>query len=90
MGRKEEKYEPALQNKKIPVLTLDHKWHQLFSTADTTDVILKLEERLNDLLKRQGSFSIPTSTISFTTIGISSSKEASSILNKGASTVSFL
>ena len=63
MGRKEEKYEPALQNKKIPVLTLDHKWHQLFSTADTTDVILKLEERLNDLLKRQGKLNTESKEI---------------------------
>ncbi len=63
MGRKEEKYEPALQNKKIPVLTLDHKWHQLFSAADTTTAILKLEEQLNDLLKRQGKLNTESKEI---------------------------
>ena len=54
MGRKEEVYVPALTDKKIPILTLDNKWHRLFNTADTTLAILKLEDRLNELLKRQG------------------------------------
>ncbi len=54
MGRKEEVYEPALKGKKIPILTLDHKWHLLFSSADTTTAILKLEEQVNALLMKQG------------------------------------
>lgn len=54
MERKEEVYIPALQNRKIPILTLDHKWHRLFHTADATVAILKLQDNLNDLLKRQG------------------------------------
>lgn len=63
MGKREEKYKSALQNKKIPVLTLDHKWHRLFNTADTTTAILKLEEQLNELLKRQGKLNTESKEI---------------------------
>lgn len=63
MGRKEEVYEPALLGKKIPVLTLDHKWHMLFNNADTTEAVLTLEERLNDLLKRQGKLNTESKEI---------------------------
>lgn len=30
MSRTDEIFEPALAGKKIPILTLDHKWHKLF------------------------------------------------------------
>ncbi|MED9903248.1 MAG: hypothetical protein UFG06_03600 [Lachnospiraceae bacterium] len=63
MGRKEEIYEPALENKKIPVLTLDHKWHMLFDKADTNAVILKLADQLNVLLKRQGKLNTESKEI---------------------------
>lgn len=54
MGRKYEEYAQALRGKNIPVLTLDHKWHLLFSAADVTPTIQQMEEELNSLLKRQG------------------------------------
>lgn len=54
MGRKEDVYEQALKGKNIPILTLDHKWHMLFSAADVTPAISRMEEELNALLKRQG------------------------------------
>lgn len=63
MGRKEGVFEQALKNKNIPILTLDHKWHLLFNTAGTTTAILKLEERLNVLLKRQGKLNTETQDI---------------------------
>lgn len=63
MERKEEVFAPALRNRKIPVLTLDHKWHKLFNTADTTVAILRLQEVLNDLLKRQGKCNTETKDI---------------------------
>ena len=31
MSRKDEIYSPALKEKKIPILTLDNKWHRLFT-----------------------------------------------------------
>ena len=55
MSRTEEIYVPALEGKRIPVLTLDNKWHQLFhKTGRTTPQIEALSEQLNDLLKQQG------------------------------------
>ncbi|MCR4908283.1 MAG: hypothetical protein K5985_05575 [Lachnospiraceae bacterium] len=52
----DDKFEQALKGVKIPVLTLDNKWHRLFTKTDTeeTGEMLALEEELNDLLKRQG------------------------------------
>ena len=54
MSRKDEVFIPALQNKNIPLLTLDNTWHRLFTQTDPSDEILALEEELNDLLKKQG------------------------------------
>ena len=53
-SRKDEVYKPALNGKKIPTLTLDNKWHKLFTQTKSTPEIKAYEEQLNDLLKRQG------------------------------------
>ncbi|RDU23008.1 hypothetical protein [Anaerosacchariphilus polymeriproducens] len=49
-----QEFEIALQDKKIPVLTLDHKWHCLFQLNGKPQSIQELEENLNVLLRRQG------------------------------------
>ncbi|MDD6811663.1 MAG: hypothetical protein PUD93_07360 [Lachnospiraceae bacterium] len=54
MTKEDEVFRKALADKKIPLLTLDHKWHQLFTQADTTPQIRMLESKLNELVKRQG------------------------------------
>lgn len=54
MSRKDEIYSPALKEKEIPILTLDNKWHRLFTQTNPNKTILRLEEELNDLLKKQG------------------------------------
>ncbi len=54
MARKDVVFKAALSGKRIPVLTLDSKWHQLFTQAKPDRRIRRLEEKLNDLLKRQG------------------------------------
>lgn len=54
MSRTDDIYKPALEGKKIPILTLDNKWHQLFTQARTDKRIKRLEDELNELLKRQG------------------------------------
>ena len=54
MSRKDEIYSPALKEKKIPILTLDNKWHRLFTQTNPNKTLLRLEEELNDLLKKQG------------------------------------
>ena len=54
MSRKEDVFIPALADKKIPILTLDNKWHQLFTQTEPNKGIRRLEEELNRLLKMQG------------------------------------
>lgn len=54
MSNKEEQFHSAIKNVKIPILTLDHKWHQLFTQVNPTPEIKAGEEKLNILLKRQG------------------------------------
>lgn len=57
MSEKEDIYKEALMGKKIPILTLDHKWHRLFTQTEYDKHIRQLEEKLNELLKKQGKFS---------------------------------
>ena len=54
MSKIDEVFEPALIGKKIPILTLDNKWHQLFTQSEYTSEIKQMENELNDLIKRQG------------------------------------
>lgn len=54
MERTDEIFQSALADKKIPILTLDHKWHQLFTQQEFTPEIRDMECELNGLLKRQG------------------------------------
>ena len=54
MTRDEELFRTALEGKKIPILTLDHKWHKLFTQTGDNEEIQELETVVNDLLKRQG------------------------------------
>lgn len=53
MSRADEIYKPALVGKKIPILTLDNKWHKLFTKSEFTPELMGLEKNLNELLKRQ-------------------------------------
>ena len=54
MSNKDEFYSAVLKEKKIPILTLDNKWHRLFTQTNPDSSILHLEEELNELLKKQG------------------------------------
>ena len=51
MSRTEEIFMPALAGAKLPILTLDNKWHKLFDQLGTDKRVKKLEDKLNDLLK---------------------------------------
>lgn len=53
MSRTDEIFEPALAGKKIPILTLDNKWHKLFTQNEYTSEISRMESEMNQLLKRQ-------------------------------------
>ncbi len=55
MSRADAVYKPALAGKKLPPLTLDNKWHKLFTQTKKPDKrLIALEEELNGLLKEQG------------------------------------
>ncbi len=44
----------ALSAKKVPVATLDTKWHKLFTKVVKTPEVEEYEGKLNELLKKQG------------------------------------
>jgi hypothetical protein len=50
----EKTFQEALRGKKIPILTLDNRWYQMFVSVLENKTIAGLEQDLNDLLKRQG------------------------------------
>jgi chromosome segregation ATPase len=54
MSRTDEVFKPAISGRKIPVLTLDNKWHRLFQKAEPDRELKRLENELNELLKKQG------------------------------------
>lgn len=63
MGKADEKYIAALEGKKIAAVTLDHKWHQLFTRIEKTRKIVDKEQELNELLRRQGKCNTETKSI---------------------------
>lgn len=64
MSKSDDYFKSVLADKKIPVLTLDNKWHQLFNQGAEPDRRIKrLEEKLNDLLKKQGKANTETKEI---------------------------
>ena len=54
MARSDEVFRPALQGKKIPIISLDNKWYKLMAGIEHTPRMQELEEQLKNLLKRQG------------------------------------
>ena len=59
---RQETFRAALQGKKIPILTLDNKWYKLLD-EETRASVKWMEDRLNDLLKRQGKLNTETDDI---------------------------
>lgn len=54
MAKSKEEYKLALDGKKIPILVLDNKWHQVFTKLDTSGRLSSMGEEMNSLLKEQG------------------------------------
>lgn len=52
-------FEESIKGKKLPILTLDHKWYRLLDALER-ERAGKLEEELNALLKRQGKINTET------------------------------
>lgn len=63
MAKKEESYKQALNGKKIPILTLDNKWHRLFTMMEPDRELKRLEENLNALLRQQGKMNTESKSI---------------------------
>lgn len=63
MANKEDTYKKALQGKRIPALTLDNKWHRLFSMMEPDKELKRLEENLNSLLRLQGKMNTESKSI---------------------------
>lgn len=60
---KDDIYEKALKGKRVPVLTLDNKWHRLFSMMEPDKILKEIENELNSLLKRQGKLNTESKSI---------------------------
>jgi DNA repair exonuclease SbcCD ATPase subunit len=56
MGRRTKgiNFHSIVKNKKLPILTIDTRWHELFPDDWKTAEIRELEAKVNNLLKRQG------------------------------------
>lgn len=54
MASKEDQFKKALEGKKIPVLTLDNKWHQLFTQHNKNTDTDALADKLKALVAKQG------------------------------------
>lgn len=54
MAKNEEDFKEAIAGKKLPILTLDNKWHRLFTQNNQDKETKKLVEKLNELVARQG------------------------------------
>lgn len=54
MAKSDNKFEDALKGKKVPICTIDKKFHNLLDAIGATDEIKALENKVNDLLKAQG------------------------------------
>ena len=52
--RKATNYNKIIKNKKLPILTLDARWHELFPDEKKSYRIKELEQKVNQLLKNQG------------------------------------
>ncbi len=49
-----EEVKKSIAYKRLPIVTLDERYHRLFPEKDKTPEIRQLEKKLNALLKRQG------------------------------------
>ena len=54
MAEENEKLKRAVASKNIPVVTLDNKWHKIWTMIEKPGEIKKQEKALNELLRKQG------------------------------------
>lgn len=63
MGKEDEKLRKALVGRRIPVVTLDNKWHKIWKMIEKPNDIAKNESKLNDLLRKQGKITTESKEI---------------------------
>ena len=65
MKKTDEVFQSAIEDKKIPILTLDNKWHRLFTQAQTEipAEVRRGEEQLNELIRKQGKLNTESKEI---------------------------
>ncbi len=56
MGKKDKKvdFSHIVKDKKLPILTLDGRWHELFTEDQKSPEMKESEQKVNNLLKKQG------------------------------------
>lgn len=56
MGKRSKQidFNKIVKDKKLPILILDNRWHELFGEEQKTPTMKELEKKLNNFLKRQG------------------------------------
>ena len=62
-SKKDNLFVQSLEGKKIPILTLDNKWHRLFTMMEPDRELKHLENELNTLLKLQGKMNTESKSI---------------------------
>lgn len=63
MGKSDDKLTNALNGKKIPVVTLDNKWHKIWTMIEKPNLVIEKEQELNELLRRQGKLTTESKEI---------------------------
>ncbi len=63
MGKEDDRLRRAVAGKNIPVVTLDNKWHKIWTMIEKPSDIKKSEKTLNDLLRKQGKINTESKDI---------------------------
>ena len=63
MGKEEDRLKRAVAGKNIPVVTLDNKWHKIWTMIEKPSDVAKDEKRLNELLRKQGKINTESKDI---------------------------
>ena len=58
MEEENNKYFESLKGASLPVVVLDKEWHKLFEGRKKPHNVKKLEQDLNDLIKKQGQYNV--------------------------------
>ena len=64
--KQEKSFSEYIDIKKVPILPLDNRWHQLFPDNDKPTYIKKLEKEVMDIVKREGGISRELKKLSVT------------------------